>query len=240
MFPLRWITREEALEATSEAAAEAAVLSSARTQCEPLRILICSENVMPQVNGIARRVSHYVDGLREIGCRVDLLSPESAGEVIPFTNPWNFTSKMFVIQPLHLMKLVLYKCSDYDVVHVVTPANISGCVLLAALRIGRLFRRQGTGSGAGPSLVISWHCNLYDYTTHIFPMPMVRLVRCFGLMGIGILPCLADRLLTPTRATEPQLTKLFGDRTGMYVSVIASIRSSLVFLDQPTVFFITF
>jgi hypothetical protein len=35
-----------------------------------MRILICSESVPPQVNGIARRVGMYADGLRTMGCNV--------------------------------------------------------------------------------------------------------------------------------------------------------------------------
>ena len=33
-------------------------------------ILIVSENVPPQVNGIARRVGMYSDGLKDLGCNV--------------------------------------------------------------------------------------------------------------------------------------------------------------------------
>lgn len=35
-----------------------------------LRVLICSESVPPQVNGIARRIGMYADGLRGLGCDV--------------------------------------------------------------------------------------------------------------------------------------------------------------------------
>jgi hypothetical protein len=44
------------------------------TQCKPsndgLRVLLCSENVPPQVNGIARRIGMYADGLEKLGCDV--------------------------------------------------------------------------------------------------------------------------------------------------------------------------
>ena len=36
----------------------------------PLRVLICSESVPPQVNGIARRIGCYADGLKNLGCDV--------------------------------------------------------------------------------------------------------------------------------------------------------------------------
>lgn len=181
----------------------------------PLRVLLVSENVAPQVNGIARRVTHYADGLKELGCDVDLISPESADEstgqpaVLPFTNPWNFTAKMFVIRPKYFMNLVLNKSADFDVVHIVLPANISGCLLLSALRVARMMSRNG-----GPSLVISWHCNLVDYIAHILPGPIVGFVKFTGTVAAGILPSLADRLLTPTQATEPVLTSLFEGRSG--------------------------
>lgn len=35
-----------------------------------MRILLCSESVPPQVNGIARRIGMYADGLRSMGCNV--------------------------------------------------------------------------------------------------------------------------------------------------------------------------
>jgi hypothetical protein len=38
-----------------------------------MRILICSESVPPQVNGIARRIGMYADGLRSMGCNVGKL-----------------------------------------------------------------------------------------------------------------------------------------------------------------------
>ena len=47
---------------------------------EKLRILICSENVPPQVNGIARRIGHYTEGLRNLGHHVDLVHPQCSCE----------------------------------------------------------------------------------------------------------------------------------------------------------------
>ena len=48
--------------------------SSLQSSNAGLRVLICSENVPPQVNGIARRVGMYADGLRNLGCDVGKLS----------------------------------------------------------------------------------------------------------------------------------------------------------------------
>lgn len=183
--------------------------------------LILLSHFVYNKTGIARRVTHYADGLRELGCDVHLLSPESVDEssnepaVLPFTNPWNFTAQMFVVRPKYFMNLVFRKSNNYDVVHVVLPANLSGCLLLSAFRLARMMR-----GGKGPKLVCSWHCNLIDYTAHILPGPIVGLVKFVGVVGVGILPCLADRLLTPTRATEPQLTSLFGERAGKMLMVL--------------------
>jgi hypothetical protein len=44
--------------------------SSTDSESNGLKVLICSENVPPQVNGIARRIGMYADGLRDIGCEV--------------------------------------------------------------------------------------------------------------------------------------------------------------------------
>lgn len=205
-------------------------ITNDQTALSPLRVLLVSENVAPQVNGIARRVTHYADGLKELGCDVDLLCPESIDEstgqpaVLPFINPWNFTAKMFVIRPKYFMNLVLNKSSNYDVVHIVLPANISGCLLLSALRIARVMSTNG-----GPSLVISWHCNLIDYTAHILPGPIVSTVKFLGTVAAGILPSLADRLLTPTQATEPVLTSLFKGRSGKPTHHHYCITANLVF-----------
>ena len=58
-------------------AADAMIQSSSSSQnpnnTNNLRVLICSENVPPQVNGIARRVGMYADGLRNLGCDVGKL-----------------------------------------------------------------------------------------------------------------------------------------------------------------------
>lgn len=43
---------------------------SSQSNHNGLRVLICSENVPPQVNGIARRIGKYADGLRALGCDV--------------------------------------------------------------------------------------------------------------------------------------------------------------------------
>lgn len=39
-----------------------------------LKVLLCSENVPPQVNGIARRIGMYADGLEKLGCDVGELT----------------------------------------------------------------------------------------------------------------------------------------------------------------------
>ena len=55
-------------------AADAMIQSSSQNpNTNNLRVLICSENVPPQVNGIARRVGMYADGLRNLGCDVGKL-----------------------------------------------------------------------------------------------------------------------------------------------------------------------
>ena len=44
--------------------------SQVQSNSNGFRVLICSENVPPQVNGIARRIGMYADGLRRQGCVV--------------------------------------------------------------------------------------------------------------------------------------------------------------------------
>mmetsp|Transcript_15423 Transcript_15423/g.18783 ORF Transcript_15423/g.18783 Transcript_15423/m.18783 type:complete len:146 (+) Transcript_15423:273-710(+) len=98
--------------------------NNTNTDINKLKILLCSENVPPQVNGIARRIGHYTQGLRKLGHDVELLQPESGyDKVVPHANPWNFTASMMVIMPLHLFELINRR-PMYDVVHVVLPLNL--------------------------------------------------------------------------------------------------------------------
>jgi hypothetical protein len=91
--------------------------------------------------------------------------------------------------------------------------------LLAGFKLLRTFHypRDSVSSGSGstqkrqaPALVVSWHCNLHDYIechTPILLRWFVRLVLTFG--PCWILPRISDRILTPTRATEPLVTSLW-------------------------------
>jgi len=192
------------------------------TTNKKMRILLCSENVPPQVNGIARRVGHYADGLRKMGCEVDLLHPESGfDKVISHVNPWNFTARMMVIVPLHLLKLVANSDPPYDVIHVVLPLNLSGMWILAAFQILRSFSgscSSSTGSSRQqqPTLVCSWHCNMYNYIQCHVPS-FIRPLFEFSFFGglCGILPYISDRILTPTRATDPKITSMWKGRAGV-------------------------
>lgn len=67
--------------------------------------------------------------------RLDVLHPDSGtSKVFSHVNPWNFTARMMIINPMHLLKLLM---TPYDVVHVVMPANISCMWVLAAFKIHR-------------------------------------------------------------------------------------------------------
>lgn len=57
----------------SLASSSVSSFSSTDSESNGLKVLICSENVPPQVNGIARRIGMYADGLRDIGCDVGKL-----------------------------------------------------------------------------------------------------------------------------------------------------------------------
>ena len=164
-----------------------------------MKILLISENVPPQVNGIARRIGHYKEGLVNLGHKVDFLHPEvGLDKVIPHVNPWNFTARMMIIVPKHFYQILN---TEYDVVHCVLPLNLSGMWLLAAFKAIRTFRKESK-----PSLVVSWHCNMVDYVEHHSPaivLPLARLVIFKGLFAV--LPCISDRILTPTKSTDPEI-----------------------------------
>ena len=166
----------------------------------PMRILFCSESVPPQVNGIARRVGHYVEGLSKLGCQVDLLCPESKG-VWSYVNPWNFTAAMMMISPGYFFQVL---AEDYDVVHVVMPMNFSGMWLLVGYKLLRWINQTNK-----PALVVSWHCNLMDYFDCHFPTLCKFFEWIFFGVLMSILPKISDCILTPTKATEKVLTQKY-------------------------------
>jgi len=187
--------------------------SSSVKKTEAIRVLMCSENVPPQVNGIARRVGHYADGLSHLGCHVDLLQPESGiNKVVPHVNPWNFTARMMILLPHHLVHLVN---QPYDVVHVVLPMNLSGMWLLAAFKVMRSIYWEDEDSKQ-PALVCSWHCNLSDYVDLHAPKIFRSSLR-FIIFDVlcWILPRISDRILTPTKATDPTVISMWEGRSGV-------------------------
>ena len=160
-----------------------------------------------QVNGIARRVGMYREGLQRHGCTVDSLHPDMGlDKVLSHVNPWNFTSRMMIINPLHLFRLLN---SSYDVVHIVMPANLCGMWILAAFKVLRCIKRE-----AKPALVVSWHCNIVDYIKHFSFGPMQLICQFFFFLLFGMLPLISDRILTPTRKSEPKLVDMWERSNG--------------------------
>jgi glycosyltransferase involved in cell wall biosynthesis len=166
-----------------------------------LRILLCSENVPPQVNGIARRIGHYEEGLVDLGHDVELLHPYDEKKVWPHINPWNFTAKMMIVLPWYFIRLL---SQSYDVIHCVLPLNVSGMWLLAAFKILRVVRGE-----TKPALVVSWHCNIADYIDYHAPKFLRYPVHLFFMLLCWILPYISDRVLTPTRSTDPLVRELW-------------------------------
>ena len=124
-----------------------------------MRVLMISESVPPQVNGMARRIGHYTEGLEKLGCEVTLLDPDSdTNAVWGFANPWNFAARMMVVRPLRFFQLLSGSVSggltpEFDVVHAVMPLNLSSVWLLAGFKFLRGLMRQ-----EAPVLIVSWHC----------------------------------------------------------------------------------
>lgn len=118
----------------------------------------------------------------------------------------NFTSRMMIINPLHLLKLLN---TSYDVVHVVMPANISSMWILAAFKVVRCLKRE-----AKPALVVSWHCNIVDYMQHFAIGPLKYIAFIFFYLLFGMLPLISDRILTPTKKSEPHLVNMWRRSNG--------------------------
>ena len=181
---------------------------------EPLRILLCSESVPPQVNGIARRIGHYTSGLQELGHKVHLVHPEMGRDkCISFGNPWNVTARMMLILPHYFWEIV-YRMNQYDIVHVILPLNIYGIFLLAAMSLARFIQKFHPENNlvATPSLIISWHCNVVDYIDIHLVYPIACLARWLLLSVVcPVLPQISDRILTPTKAADPLVVQLWND-----------------------------
>ena len=187
-----------------------------------LRILICSENVQPQLNGVARRVSEYEQGLLKAGHQVDLLHPYCEGKTWCLPHPWNSNANLMTIRPLYFLQHMLTKHSDYDIIHAVMPLNFSGGWILAVAELMRamdnfIFSNSNRVDKKYPALVISYHLNTKDYID-IYSPPGVRDFQKFLMFSClsRVLPLISDRILAPTRATEPSLLRLWPqDRIGI-------------------------
>ena len=153
----------------------------------------------------------YTEGLKNAGCLVESLHPDiGLDKSLSHVNPWNFTSRMMIINPLHLFRLL---GSSYDVVHVVMPANLSSMWILAAFKLARCIKRE-----AKPALVVSWHCNIVDYMKHFSIRPLQFICHFFFYLLFGMLPLISDRILTPTKKSEPHLVNLWRRSNGKICS----------------------
>lgn len=153
----------------------------------------------------------YTEGLKNAGCIVESLHPDiGLDKSLSHVNPWNFTSRMMIINPLHLFRLL---GSSYDVVHVVMPANLSSMWILAAFKLARCIKRE-----AKPALVVSWHCNIVDYMKHFSVRPLQFICHFFFYLLFGMLPLISDRILTPTKKSEPHLVNLWRRSNGKICS----------------------
>ena len=56
---------------------------------------------------------------------------------------------------------------------------------------------------------MSWHCNIVDYLSHFAIGPARYLAYFFFHLLFGMLPLISDRVLTPTKKSEPRLVKLW-------------------------------
>jgi hypothetical protein len=81
-------------------------------------------------------------------------------KVLSHVNPWNFTARMMIIHPYQLIELLT---TNYDVVHIVMPANLSGMWILASYKILRCVKVRPASS---------------LYITHV-RVPLIRFLTPF-------------------------------------------------------------
>ena len=70
-----------------------------------------------------------------------------------------------------------------------------------------------------PALVVSWHCNIVDYIKHFSIGPLRFLMYAFFFLLFGMLPMISDRVLTPTKKSEPRLVALWERSVGKRAGV---------------------
>jgi len=165
-----------------------------------MKILLISENVPPQVNGIARRVAHYAESLKDQGHTVDLLSPGD-DRCWDYSNMFQTGNRFIILKPTAVVNIL---SEGYDVVHCVTPLNITSTFVMLLLRLQRLFANKK--DAARTHIVISWHCNLLDYSKKFFPSMLSPLLSAL-VFPFLVMARLADTFLVPTLSTEPPITR---------------------------------
>lgn len=214
--------RYELYERQLRAIAQKAAQKSKKAQKpveKPLRVLMISESVPPQINGIARRTQHYIDGLRELGHDVTEMTPEQRDTCWRYRNLWQLGNWFIIAKPSAVWRAVSHPAhEEFDVVHGVMPLNLSVFLFFLAFRIKALLFDLASGLGLcrkgrrRPHLVVSWHCNLYDYFPEFCPGLPTSVRRFFWLLALAPIHALclmSDRVLTPTCATEPDVRSMF-------------------------------
>ncbi len=101
---------------------------------------------------------------------------------------------------LRCLKVTLLLCFVTFSILGVSITHFDSCFLL----FFSPFQRQSK-----PALVVSWHCNIVDYIKHFSIGPLRFVAYAFFFLLFGMLPMISDRVLTPTRKSEPHLVRLW-------------------------------
>jgi glycosyltransferase involved in cell wall biosynthesis len=144
-----------------------------------MRVLIVASESPPVASGVARSVSQLVDGLREQGHDVDVLS---AGEDAPYFAKGDFRFSALAIR----LPGVLRRLERYDVINVHGPAPMISDAFLAGIGVVPRSRR--------PALVYTHHFTIE--LTHRWLQPALR---SYDLLARG-LARLADHVIVTSGA----------------------------------------
>ena len=102
-----------------------------------MKILILTEYLAPQINGIAIRFEYYIKYLRKFGHDVTVYGPPNSKisdiKMRGITNPWNKENSISINTGVGIFIDIIK--NNYDLIHIVYPLAVYANVAMLAAKI---------------------------------------------------------------------------------------------------------